>query len=71
MNWAVEKLSYIKLAIEELDSKELSNRGVSYPGKGECADPVNKDAILGRVGGGRPGQNRKRQFNSDTGDGKT
>jgi hypothetical protein len=44
---------------------------VSYPGKGVCADPVNKDAILGRVGGGRPGQNRKRQFNSDTGDGKT
>jgi hypothetical protein len=44
---------------------------VSYPGKGKCADPVNEVAILGRVGGGRPGQNKKRQFNSDTGDGKT
>ena len=44
---------------------------VSYPGKGKCADPVNKDAILGREGGGRPGQSRKRQFNPDTGDGKT
>ncbi len=44
---------------------------VSDPGKGKCADPVNEDAILGRVGGGRPGQDRKRQFNSDTGDGKT
>jgi hypothetical protein len=44
---------------------------VSHPGKGECADPVNKDAILRRVGGRHPGQNRKRQFNSDTGDGKT
>jgi hypothetical protein len=25
---------------------------VSYPEKGECADPVNEDAILGEEGGG-------------------
>ncbi len=44
---------------------------VSHPGKGECADPVNEDAILEKVGGRRPGRNRERQFDSDTGDGKT
>ncbi len=31
---------------------------VSYPGKGECADPVNEDAILERVGGESPGRNK-------------
>jgi hypothetical protein len=54
-----------------MDPPDPHKGSVSYPGKGVCADPVNKDAILGRVGGGRPGQNRKRQFNSDTGDGET
>ncbi len=45
---------------------------VSYPGKGECADPVNKDAILEEEGGGEsPGRNRERQLASDTGGGKT
>jgi hypothetical protein len=44
---------------------------VSHPGKGECADPVIKDAILEGAGGRRPGRNRERQFGSDTGDGKT
>jgi hypothetical protein len=44
---------------------------VSYPGKGECADPVNEDAILERVGGGPPCRNKERQLASDTGDGKT
>ncbi len=44
---------------------------MSYSGRGECADPVNEDAILERVGGRPPGQNRKRQLASDTGDGKT
>ena len=43
---------------------------VSYPGKGECADPVNEDAILERVGGESPGRNKKRQLASDTGGGK-
>jgi hypothetical protein len=44
---------------------------VSHPGRGGCADPVNKDAILKRAGGGRPSRNKERQFASDTGDGKT
>jgi hypothetical protein len=44
---------------------------VSYPGKGECADPVYEDAILERVGGESPGWNKKRQLASDTGGGKT
>jgi hypothetical protein len=44
---------------------------VSHPGKGGCADPVNEDAILERVGGRPPGRNRERQLASDTGDGKT
>jgi hypothetical protein len=45
---------------------------VSYPGKGECADPVNEDAILEKEGGGEsPGRNKERQLASDTGGGKT
>jgi hypothetical protein len=43
---------------------------VLHPGKGECADPVNEDAILERVGGRPPGRNKERQLASDTGDGK-
>jgi hypothetical protein len=49
----------------------LCNRPVLHPGKGGCADPVNEDAILKRIGGGPPGRNRERQLASDTGDGKT
>ncbi len=45
--------------------------GVSYPGKGECADPVNEDAILEKEGGESPGRNKERQLASDTGGGKT
>ncbi len=44
---------------------------VSYPGKGECADPVYEDAILEGIGGESPGRNKKRQLASDTGGGKT
>jgi hypothetical protein len=45
---------------------------VLYPGEGECADPVNEDAILEREGGGEPqDRNGKRQLASDTGGGKT
>ncbi len=45
---------------------------VSYPGKGECADPVNEDAIMEREGGGESqDRNRERQLASDTGGGKT
>ncbi len=45
---------------------------VLYPGKGECADPVNEDAILGKERGGESqDQNGERQLASDTGGGKT
>jgi hypothetical protein len=45
---------------------------VLYPGKGECADPVNEDAILEKEGGGEPqDQSGERQLASDTGGGKT
>jgi hypothetical protein len=57
--------------VPSVDPPDPHKGSVSDPGKGKCADPVNEDAILGRVGGGRPGQNRKRQFSPDTGDGKT
>jgi hypothetical protein len=46
-------------------------RTVMHPGKGGCADPVNEDAILEKVGGRPPGRNRERQLASDTGGGKT
>ncbi len=44
---------------------------MSYPGKGECADPVHEDAILGGEGGESPGRNKGHQLASDTGGGKT
>ncbi len=46
-------------------------QSVSYPGKGECADPVNEDAILEKEGGESRGRNKERQLASDTGGGKT
>jgi hypothetical protein len=45
---------------------------VSYPEKGECADPVNEDATMeGGEGGGSQDRSRERQLASDTGEGKT
>ena len=44
---------------------------VLRPGKGECADPVNEDAILEKEGGESPGRNKERQLASDTGGGET
>jgi hypothetical protein len=45
---------------------------VLYPGMGECADPVNEGAILGKERGAEPhSRNRERQLASDTGGGKT
>ncbi len=47
-------------------------RHVSYPEKGECADPVNEDAILGGERGGvTPGRDKERQLALDTGGSKT
>jgi hypothetical protein len=54
-----------------MDPPDPHKGSVSYPGKGGCADPVNEDAILERVGGKPPGRSRERQLASDTGDGKT
>jgi hypothetical protein len=54
-----------------VDPPDPHKGSVLHPGKGECADPVNEDAILERVGGRPPGRNRERQLASDTGDGKT
>ncbi len=45
---------------------------MSYPEKGECADPVNEDAILEEEGGGvTPGRDKERQLALDTGGDKT
>jgi hypothetical protein len=45
---------------------------LSYPEEGECADPVNEDAILEEERGGvTPGRDKKRQLAVDTGGGKT
>ncbi len=53
-------------------SPEKWVRIVLYPGKGECADPVNEDAILKVEGGGESqDRDRERQLVSDSGGGKT
>jgi hypothetical protein len=54
-----------------MDPPDPHKGSVMHPGKGGCADPVNEDAILERVGGRPPGRNRERQLASDTGGGKT
>ncbi len=55
-----------------VDPPDPHKGSVSYPGKGECADPVNKDAIMeGKGGGGSQDRNRERQLASDTERGKT
>jgi hypothetical protein len=35
------------------------------PGKGVCADPVNRDAILGKGGTGPKGGNKEHQLSPD------
>jgi hypothetical protein len=55
-----------------MDPPDPHKGSVSYPEKGECADPVNEDAILGKEGGGvTPGRDKERQLAVDTGGGKT
>jgi hypothetical protein len=44
---------------------------VLYPGKGECADPVNEGAMLGKGGPSPHGRDRERQLAPDTGRGET
>ncbi len=41
------------------------------PGKGVCADPVNRDAILGKGGTGTGGGDKGHQFSLDRGGDKT
>jgi hypothetical protein len=58
--------------IPNMDQPDPHKESVLYPGKGECADPVNEDAILEEEGGGEPqDRNRERQLAADTGEGKT
>jgi hypothetical protein len=45
--------------------------GVPDPGKGVCADPVNRDAILEGGSPGPPGGNKELQLSPDKGRGKT
>jgi hypothetical protein len=60
----------VTLEMVLLSKKNVAS--VLYPGKGECADPVNEDAILEKEGGGEPqDRNGERQLASDTGGGKT
>ncbi len=44
---------------------------VPDPGKGVCADPVNRGAILEGGGPGPPGGNKERQLSPNKGRGKT
>jgi hypothetical protein len=55
-----------------VDPPDPHKGSVLYPGKGECADPVDEDAILEREGGGESqDRNGERQLAPDTGGGKT
>jgi hypothetical protein len=44
---------------------------VPDPGKGVCADPLNKAAILGKGGSDPQGGNKERQLSPGKGRGKT
>jgi hypothetical protein len=58
--------------LPKVDPPDPHKGSVVHPGKGECADPVNKDAILEKEKGGKPhSQDRERQLASDTGGDKT
>jgi hypothetical protein len=54
-----------------VDPPDPHKGSVLYPGKGECADPVNEGAILGKGGAEPHSRDRERQLASDTGRGKT
>jgi hypothetical protein len=54
-----------------LDFPETWRQGVPDPGKGVCADPVNKGAILKGEGPGPPSGDKERQLSPDKGRGKT
>jgi hypothetical protein len=45
---------YLLITLSYTSRKQKDPLLVSHPGKGGCADPVNEDAILERVGGRPP-----------------
>jgi hypothetical protein len=49
----------------------LAILSVPNPGKGVCADPVSRGAILEGGGQGPPGGNKELQLSPDKGRGKT
>jgi hypothetical protein len=53
------------------DPPDPCKGSVPDPGKGVCADPVNKGAILEGGGLGPPGRNKERQLSPNKGRGKT
>jgi hypothetical protein len=70
-------LKYVHTAVTNLNilskiiilkSKDVN---VPDPGKGVCADPVNRGGILEGGGPGPPGGNKERQLSPDKGRGKT
>jgi hypothetical protein len=54
-----------------VDPPDPHKGSVLYPGKGECADPVNEGAILGKGGSSPHSRDRERQLASDIGRGET
>ncbi len=52
-------------------SIRTSDRGVLYPKKGVCADPVDEGAILGKGGLSPHSSDKERQLAPDIGRGKT
>ncbi len=48
-----------------VDTHITSGVSVVDPGKGVCADPVNRDAILGKGGTGPKGGNKENQLSPD------
>ncbi len=57
--------------IPETDPLDPRKGSVPDPGKGLCADPVNRSAILEGGGPGPPGGNKERQLSPDKRRGKT
>jgi hypothetical protein len=53
------------------DPPDLRKGSVPNPGKGVCADPVNRGAILEGEGPGPPSGDKERQLSPDRGRGKT
>jgi hypothetical protein len=57
--------------VPNVDPPDPHKGSVVYPGKGVCADPVNKGAILGKGGAEPHSTDRECQLVADTGRGET